>query len=173
MAEHDRRLAAFVGMILGKRVEEVTPLNSLHKRYHVVNRYTGDDGPIDHKIFGELMRMHCATERADGLSIYRNDLVTAVAENPADLPQSFALYQNYPNPFNPGTKIKFELRKASRVTLEVQNLLGQTVATLVDEIKPAGAHTVVFNAENLTNGVYLYRLRANGFEQVRKFLLMK
>lgn len=131
------------------------------------------DGPADARGVVAVGAYAYVTERADGLSIYRNDLVTAVAEQPSDLPQTFALHQNYPNPFNPGTKIKFELSKASRVTLEVQNLLGQTVATLVDEIKPAGAHTVVFNAENLTNGVYLYRLRANGIEEVRKFLLMK
>ncbi len=112
-------------------------------------------------------------ERADGLTIYRNDLATAVKERENTGPQQFALHQNYPNPFNPSTTIKFELEKPGVVKLAVQNLLGQTVAVLLDEYRAAGLHTIDFNAANLSSGVYFYRLQAPGVEQMRKMLLMR
>jgi len=112
-------------------------------------------------------------ELADGLTIYRNDLATAVAERENSLPQQFALQQNYPNPFNPNTAIRFDLTKPSFVTLEVKNVLGQTVATLVNAYKTAGSHVVDFDASQLVSGVYWYRLKAGGVQQTRKMLLMR
>lgn len=112
-------------------------------------------------------------ERADGLTIYRNDLATAVAARATAVPHEFVLHQNYPNPFNPNTTIKFELKKPAFVKLEVLNLLGQTVATLLDEYQVAGLHTVDFEASKFTSGMFMYRLQANGVEMVRKMLLMR
>jgi len=90
-------------------------------------------------------------------------------------PSTFSLDQNYPNPFNPSTNIKFNLQGATNVTLEVFNVLGQKVATLVNNEKlAAGSHTKVFNAGNLASGVYLYRLStASSFVQTRRMLLIK
>ncbi len=113
-----------------------------------------------------------ATEKIDGLSVYRNDLVTSVGavENS---PTRFALQQNYPNPFNPTTNIAIELRERAFVTLDVHNLLGQRVAVLVNKQMPAGSFNIQFDASTLPSGTYLYRMRANGFSSTKKMLVLK
>ena len=98
--------------------------------------------------------------------------LTAV-EGAAGIPKTFALLQNYPNPFNPTTMIKYSLPKAQMVTLEVYNVLGQKVATLVDAHQNAGFYEVNFNADRLASGVYLYVLRTGSFSAVHKMLLLK
>jgi hypothetical protein len=113
-----------------------------------------------------------AAEKGDGLSVYKNDLVTAIDEQ-ATAPVAFALLQNYPNPFNPTTTIGIQLPERSFVTLEVINLLGQRVAVLVNQQLPAGAYTVPFNSAALPSGLYFYRLQANDFSAVRKMMLLK
>jgi len=90
-----------------------------------------------------------------------------------DNPHQFALSQNYPNPFNPTTNISFNIPFASDVTLEVFNMQGQRVATLVNGMTSAGSHTVTFNAENLSSGIYMYRLTAGSFVQTNKMMLVK
>ncbi len=85
----------------------------------------------------------------------------------------YALFQNYPNPFNPETNISFSLPAASNVSLRVFNLLGQEVALLVNGAQEAGTHVVKFDGTNLTSGVYIYRLEAEGFSATRKMILMK
>lgn len=90
------------------------------------------------------------------------------------LPREFALKQNYPNPFNPSTQIEYAVPKQSNVRLEVFNLLGQKVATLVDGLKDAGFHSVEFNANGLSSGLYFYRLTADGnVNFLRKMVLMR
>jgi hypothetical protein len=91
------------------------------------------------------------------------------------IPKSFALGQNYPNPFNPSTLIQYDVAKSGRVTIEVFNVLGQKVQTLVDEYKAAGRYAVQFNATNLSSGTYFYRMTAgNGeFTQTMKMMLLK
>lgn len=91
----------------------------------------------------------------------------------SDRPESFSLQQNYPNPFNPSTAISYTLPQASDVRLEVFNLLGQRVALLVNDRVQPGQHTVTFQAGNLSSGIYIYRLQADGFTQTRKMLLVK
>jgi hypothetical protein len=89
-------------------------------------------------------------------------------------PEGFDLAQNYPNPFNPSTAIQFQVEKTARVTLKVYDVLGQEVATLVDDVKPAGTYTATFNASSLASGLYLYRLSSDGgFHESRKMLLLK
>jgi hypothetical protein len=90
-----------------------------------------------------------------------------------DNPFEFRLAQNYPNPFNPTTNISFSIPFASDVTLEVFNMQGQRVATLVNGMTNAGAHTVPFNAESLSSGIYMYRLTAGNFSQTNKMMLVK
>jgi len=93
-------------------------------------------------------------------------------------PQAFYLSQNFPNPFNPATQIDFSLATDSKVTLNVYSLLGEKVATIVNSNLTAGVHQVNFDAANLNNGVYFYRIEANGndgtnFTNVKKMILLK
>lgn len=86
---------------------------------------------------------------------------------------AYRLEQNYPNPFNPTTNISYVLPKAENVSLKVYDVLGREVATLVNEVKAAGAYTVPFNASNLSSGVYFYKLQAGSFVQTKKMMLVK
>ncbi len=99
--------------------------------------------------------------------------LTGVKETNDVNPRSFTLEQNYPNPFNPTTTIRFSVPQSGFVTLKVYNLLGQEVATLVNEQLAAGTFAADFNAAQLASGAYVYRLSAEGFVQVRKMVLMK
>jgi hypothetical protein len=86
---------------------------------------------------------------------------------------SFTLNQNYPNPFNPSTQIEFNLPGALKVDLKVYNILGQEVATLLNETLTPGRHSVTFNAGSLATGVYIYRINAGGYTSAKSMLLLK
>lgn len=86
---------------------------------------------------------------------------------------SYRLGQNYPNPFNPSTTISYELPKVSAVELKVFDVLGREVATLVNSEQAAGTHTVSFNASNLSSGIYICRIKADGFTASQKMMLVK
>jgi len=90
-----------------------------------------------------------------------------------DIPKSIQLNQNYPNPFNPSTNIEFTLTQNTHATLEVFDMLGQRVATLVNQVMPAGTHTARFDAANLSSGMYIYRLQAGNTILTRKLTLIK
>ena len=86
---------------------------------------------------------------------------------------SFKLEQNYPNPFNPTTQISYSIPVASHVRLKVYNVLGNEIATLVNEEKPAGEYSVKFNASDLSSGVYIYRLQTDYSVITKKMTLLK
>ena len=88
-------------------------------------------------------------------------------------PVRYSLSQNYPNPFNPSTTISYSIKEAGLVQLKVFDILGNEVASLVDEYKPAGSFEVEFNASQLSSGMYLYKLSAGEFTSVKKFMLLK
>ncbi|MBX2977284.1 MAG: T9SS type A sorting domain-containing protein [Ignavibacteriaceae bacterium] len=92
-----------------------------------------------------------------------------------NIPTEYTLYQNYPNPFNPSTTIKFGLPKDSHVILEIFNILGEKVATLINQEMQAGFHNFQFSIFNfqLSSGIYVYRLKAGEFVQSRKLLMIK
>ncbi|NNE47623.1 MAG: T9SS type A sorting domain-containing protein [Rhodothermales bacterium] len=96
-----------------------------------------------------------------------------VANEEFEVPGEFALGQNYPNPFNPSTTIQYNIPAASVVSVQVFDMLGRNVATLVDGQVAAGTHTVSFDARNLASGVYLYRLEAAGNVINRSMMLLK
>ncbi|MBZ0198793.1 MAG: T9SS type A sorting domain-containing protein [Ignavibacteriaceae bacterium] len=81
--------------------------------------------------------------------------------------------QNFPNPFNPATQIEYALPKATRVLLEVFNMLGEKAATLVNEEKEAGSYKVEFSGKGLTSGMYIYSIKTNENSAVRKMILLK
>jgi hypothetical protein len=91
----------------------------------------------------------------------------------AGIPESYALFQNYPNPFNPSTTISYQLAVGSLVKLSIYDLLGKEMAVLVNEKQAAGFHQTEFDASGLASGVYLYRLEAVGFVEIRKMILMR
>ena len=99
-------------------------------------------------------------------------VVTGI-EDEIQVPLSFSLEQNYPNPFNPNTIIKYSIPQSSQVILKIFNTLGEEIATLVNEYKPAGRYEIEFNAAALPSGVYFYQLKAGSFLQTRKMILIK
>ena len=89
------------------------------------------------------------------------------------MPTSFALLQNYPNPFNPTTTFTLDIPYSSFVTIKVYNLLGQEVATIANEQLNTGRYERTFDARSMSSGVYFYRLTADGFTDVKKFVILR
>jgi uncharacterized protein (DUF1778 family) len=111
----------------------------------------------------------------DSVSVDIILVVTMSTSNEDDglMPDQFSLSQNYPNPFNPSSTIRFGIPEAAVVKLEVFNLLGQRVKSLVNARKSAGYHTVTFNASDLSSGMYIYRIQAGDFIQIKRMTLIK
>lgn len=101
------------------------------------------------------------------------DVTTSVDDTDPNVPLAYSLSQNYPNPFNPTTSIRYALKQAGAVKIELYNTLGQKVRTLVDEVKPAGTYTLQVDAASLASGVYFYRIQTSEFQQTRKMVLMR
>ena len=90
-----------------------------------------------------------------------------------NVPESFELHQNHPNPFNPTTTISFNLPEASDVKLEVYNLLGQKITTIVEANLSAGRQSYTWDGSSMASGIYLYKLTVNGFVDSKIMVLMK
>jgi hypothetical protein len=101
------------------------------------------------------------------------NFIISNVENDLNVPNDLLLYQNYPNPFNPRTNISFYLPQTSDIKLDVFNVLGESVETIVNGELSSGFHTVTFNGRNLASGVYLILLEANELRLSRKMLLLK
>ncbi|MCX8009908.1 MAG: M1 family aminopeptidase [Ignavibacteria bacterium] len=89
------------------------------------------------------------------------------------IPSKFELLQNYPNPFNSTTSISFTIAKESNVKIEIFNLIGQKISTLLDNNLDVGFHTIKFSAENFSSGIYLVKMKASDFEKTVKMALLK
>ncbi len=116
-----------------------------NNRYKVIPRTNADFGTVT------------------GISVMRTEVI----------PGKYVLEQNYPNPFNPATKIQYALPLSGKVSLQVYNVLGQEVVTLVNEVQSVGVYTVNFDASRLSSGMYFYRISAGNFSQVKKMMLLK
>jgi hypothetical protein len=106
------------------------------------------------------------------------EIVVDADDDPEELPSKFSLGQNYPNPFNPSTTIEYSLAQEDNVSLEVFNILGQHIVTLVDDILPAGEYQAIWNGVDkngipVSSGIYLYRIRAGMYIENKKMILMK
>jgi hypothetical protein len=97
----------------------------------------------------------------------------AQTETIGSVPTRFALHQNYPNPFNPTTVIRYELPSNAVVKVQVFDVLGRVLATLVNERREAGIYEAMFNASGLSSGTYFYRLQAGSFVETKKMVLVK
>ena len=100
-------------------------------------------------------------------------IVTNIQNEFLDTPQNFFLYQNYPNPFNPDTKISYQISELSFVSLKVYDVLGNELATLVNEEKSAGNYEVNFNGSKLASGIYIYQLKTINYTETKKMILQK
>lgn len=153
---------------------------------HTVHVWMREDGVLIDKIILALDHDFVPTEEgpaesprlgpavSNASSLLKDGLVLAQEE----LPTEYALNGNYPNPFNPTTTIEYALPEAVSVSLVVYDMMGRKVATLVEGEKSAGRYAVQWNAQTdagtrVASGIYLYRLRAGSFEQVRRMVLMK
>ncbi|RMD94154.1 MAG: T9SS C-terminal target domain-containing protein [Calditrichaeota bacterium] len=97
---------------------------------------------------------------------------------PNTVPKNYALHQNYPNPFNPSTNIVYELPVGARVKLEIYNILGQKIKTLVDRDMPLGVHQIAWDGTDdhgrrVSSGIYVYVLKAGTFKESKRMLLLK
>ena len=107
-----------------------------------------------------------------GVTVFKNSLVTGIITSiPA--PNRFELFQNYPNPFNPSTKIKYQLPSAGYVKLNIYDILGRKVETLVNSYQNVGNYVAKFDASKLSSGVYFYSLQAGTLVETRKMILIK
>jgi hypothetical protein len=93
--------------------------------------------------------------------------------NTSTIPEIYTLNQNYPNPFNPVTQIKYGIPKQGLVTMKIYDVLGREITKLVNEVKTPGSYIVDFDGSNLSSGVYFYKLEVNGFNDVKRMMLIK
>jgi len=100
------------------------------------------------------------------------DVITGVEEENS-LPTVYSLYNNYPNPFNPSTTINYDLPKQSNVTLKIYNIVGEEIATLINQEQNAGRYQVQWNAAQLASGIYFYQLKSGDFVSTKKMILLK
>ncbi|HMQ70442.1 MAG TPA: T9SS type A sorting domain-containing protein, partial [Ignavibacteria bacterium] len=110
-------------------------------------------------------------------SLCNAPLIVSIADNNSIFPKEIQLYQNYPNPFNPVTTINFSIPKQGNVKLEVYDVTGKKVKTLINGLRAAGNYTINFSAteggSNLSSGVYFYRIESGDFIEVKRMILIK
>jgi hypothetical protein len=138
-------------------------MNLLRNNYKLLYKIESiDKGLVPHKSYSP----------ESGYYIAELDTTTDIKEE-VSKPNRFYLYQNYPNPFNPNTKISWQSPVGSWQTLKIYDVLGNEVATLVNEYRNAGSYDLEFNASKLSSGVYYYKLRAGDFVDTKKMILLK
>ena len=156
-------------LIQGK-LSELGIENDLHSEEGQLHEYWGTvngnwfDGPNEY--FEQI--------QSDAFLFLYNQLYNV--EVPIDhevIPKSFTLHQNYPNPFNPITTLRYDLPQESDVTLTIYDITGRMVQTLVNELQQSGMKKVIWNASDVSSGVYIYRIQAGNFTQTRKMILLK
>ena len=115
---------------------------------------------------------HAGNKYSNMIALY-TDFATSVDEENNIVPDGFQLMQNYPNPFNPSSRIRYSIPQISYVTLKVFDILGNEIATLVNEEKGPGVYSVSINAVKYASGIYFYKLQAGSFVETRKMVLLR
>jgi hypothetical protein len=100
-------------------------------------------------------------------------IILNFSDNESELPEEFSLEQNYPNPFNPITVISWQSPTNGHQTIKIYDVLGNEIATLLDEVKPAGYHSISFDGSKLSSGVYFYSVKSGDYFAVKKMTLIK
>jgi Secretion system C-terminal sorting domain len=123
---------------------------------------------IDNNITSHKYQYRLKAVDVEGNYKYSNkiDVIT-------EIPSRYFLGQNYPNPFNPSTQINFQIEKKGLVTLKVYNILGQEVMQLINKQMDEGNYSISFNGNNLTSGIYFYRLNSGNYSAVKKMIVIK
>lgn len=121
----------------------------------------------------KFVQATCAVDLYSMAFTSASSVISGVKDNGFNGVQGYALAQNYPNPFNPSTQIRYQVPVAAHVTLSVYNMIGQEVCKLVDQTQEAGVHEVVFDARQLSSGMYIYRLNSGSASVARRMVLMK
>jgi hypothetical protein len=134
----------------------------------------------NHRLSATLGQPLIGVGSNDSITIYGGfwtsiiDIATSTEQiEESTLPQEFSLNQNYPNPFNPTTIISWQLPVSGHVSLKVYDIIGNEVATLVNEEKPAGNYEISFDASGLSSGVYFYKLTSGNFIKTKKMILLR
>ena len=149
---------------------ETIPTDSIYREYQIILTENPEwSGSI------VMLRLDPVASVSTGsVSIDHIRLVSNVSSAKSeDLPKQFQLSQNYPNPFNPSTVIDYKIAEAGIVELTVFNILGERIQTLLKKYQSAGSYEAAFNAEDISSGIYLYKLTAGNNTQFRKMIFMK
>ena len=96
-----------------------------------------------------------------------------ITGNENNAPETFRLYQNYPNPFNAKSKIKYQISRTGPVKIQVYDILGRVIESLLNEKKNPGQYELIFDAADLPSGTYFYRMETEGYIETRKMILIK
>ncbi len=163
VAENSGTSSQKINFILGDKTSGVfhVYITSATQNAEKINDITTSNSGLSATLPAQSITTFVSNERSTGI------------EKQAGVPQSYRLLQNYPNPFNPSTTIRYQVPTAAHVTLKVFDILGREVATLVDGNVSAGEHQTRFYASRLASGIYIYRLRAGSFVQIRNMTLIK
>lgn len=108
-----------------------------------------------------------------GVGYSKIGTISAVNKDIDLAPKTYSISQNFPNPFNPSTVITYSIPVSSNVIINVYNVLGELITTLVNENQEAGIYKVNFDAQGLSNGVYFYKIQAGNYTETKKMLLLK
>jgi 2',3'-cyclic-nucleotide 2'-phosphodiesterase/3'-nucleotidase len=136
-------------------MQEIPRIDTPHLYRELIVNYIAANSPLSVEVEGRI------------------SMVTVVHDDRYTKPESFRLEQNYPNPFNPKTSISWQLAVGSDVELSIYNILGEKVVTLISGEQKAGFYTIEWDAGHLSSGVYYYILKAGGFQDVKKMVLVR
>ena len=140
---------------------------------YVDEEYSISNG-VGQTLYYYVRAVYSTEQISDPTNTVSTQAVSQEKQNTLNSKQTgYLLQQNYPNPFNPSTTISYSIKEEGLVTLKVYNILGQEVATLVNENKPDGLYEAEFDASQLPSGMYIYKLQAGFFSDVKKMLLTK
>jgi endo-1,4-beta-xylanase len=185
-AQYQCKPAFFAAVNVGLNYNALDSLiahaNTLDENEYTVESWTSFSAALTSSTAARDQNYSNSVSAADALGDAKDDLgaaiaglelITGVADEHGNTPQSFSLSQNYPNPFNPTTRIAYSLQQRGYVYLKVFDMLGKEVATLHEGNQPAGNYVVPFDASGLASGVYLYQLNVSGNVESKKLLLLK
>ncbi len=137
------------------------------------SQYTGTGTLLAMNLVLDNITIRGWSVSSNGTIAMYNESLTGITINQNEIPETYSLMQNYPNPFNPATKINFMLPKSGEVSLKIYDILGNEVATLINENMNPGSYTIDWNAGNYSSGVYFYRLQSGDFTETKKMMLVK